>query len=116
MTSDDNIFVLSTKHHLLHLDDKRCQYDQPPATKKEERVAWAKEVMRKMTEKGIDPQNTKFVIFFKATYCEELIPHLPPCDLPLKGLKQGPGWQRLNEMLLNRQKEMCGKGKEVKPA
>jgi len=113
MTSEDNIFALSTGHHLLLLDDELCPQDHPPTNKQKELMEWGKVVIRQMKEKGLDLPNTKFVIFIKANYCEVLIPHLPHHELPLKGLSWGESLHKLDELIL-RQKEMCSNGQGQK--
>jgi len=112
--SDDDIFILSTKYRLVPLKKIILPHNTPPMAKKGERVAWANEVIRQIKERGLDPQNTKFVIFLGAKLCEVLTPHLPHRDLPLDGLSIGERLRRLDELLLNRQKEMCSNGQGQK--
>ena len=113
MTSDDNIFVLSTKHHLVHLDDMLKPYDQPPTNKKKEVMEWGKVVIGQMKERGLDLQNTKFVIMIRDSFCKVLTPHLPHHELPLDGLRVGERLRKLDELIL-KQKEMCNNGQGQK--
>jgi len=113
VVSDDAIFVLSTKHHLVPLNKPLDPYDQPPEDEKG-RAEWGTAVIKQI-ESEFDLPNTKFVILFRDDHCEELTPHLPHKQLPLKGLTQGKRLPKVRELLFSGQKEKYGIKEEVQP-
>ena len=86
LTSDENIFVLSAKHHLLPLEKEIEPYD---LTLKKmtsiEKQRWAEKVC-KMLEKKSDLQQGKFIILAGKKYYEDLRPRLKYCEVPMEGI------------------------------
>ena len=94
LTTTDNIYILSAKHHLLPLDKVIAPYDvslQKDITKKEDRVKWG----TKVANIGED----KFIVLAGKNYVVPIENSLSNLELPLKGKGIGQRLKFLNEKI-----------------
>ncbi len=92
----DEIYILSSKHGLLRLDDEIEPYDKIlNEMSSNERRQWADSILKKLRSLT-DVESDEFVILAGNKYRKELLPHLHHYSIPMKGLKQGEQLQWLN--------------------
>ncbi len=87
LTTTDNIYILSAKHHLLPLDKVIAPYDvslQKDITKKEDRTKWGKKVIEEL-KKVADIGKDKFIVLAGKNYVAPIENSLSNLELPLKG-------------------------------
>jgi len=89
----DEIFIISSKHHLIHPDTLIDPYDltlnnQSTKFKK----TWANKVVEMIDDLGFDRNVDKFIILAGKNYNEYLLPKFKNYELPFKNLK-GIGYQ-----------------------
>lgn len=101
LTTTDNIYILSAKHHLLPLDKVIAPYDvslQKDITKKEDRTKWGKKVIEEL-KKVADIGKDKFIVLAGKNYVAPIENSLSNLELPLKGKGIGQMLKFLNEKI-----------------
>lgn len=101
LTTTDNIYILSAKHHLLPLDKVIAPYDvslQKDITKKEDRTKWGKKVIEELN-KVADIGKDKFIVLAGKNYVAPIENSLSNLELPLKGKGIGQMLKFLNEKI-----------------
>ena len=101
LTTTDNIYILSAKHHLLPLDKVIAPYDvslKKDITKEEDRVKWGEKVIEEL-KKVADIKKDKFIILAGKNYVAPIENSLPKLELPLKGKGIGQMLKFLNEKI-----------------
>ena len=100
LTTTDNIYILSAKHHLLALDKVIAPYDvslQKDITKKEDRIKWGEKVIEEL-KKVADIKKDKFIILVGKDYVKPIKDRLVNVELPFDGVRgNGEMLQRLNK-------------------
>ena len=100
LTTTDNIYILSAKHHLLALDKVIAPYDvslQKDITKKEDRIKWGEKVIEEL-KKVADIKKDKFIILAGKDYVKPIKDRLVNVELPFDGVRgNGEMLQRLNK-------------------
>lgn len=102
LTSDENIFILSAKHHLLRLEDEVKWYDKClKNVNAEEKRQWAAIVNRKLQQVS-DLKKDKYIILAGKDYYLNLLDervneHISCYEIPMEGLRQGPRLHWLDE-------------------
>ena len=100
LTTTDNIYILSAKHHLLPLDKVIAPYDvslKKDITKEEDRVKWGEKVIEKL-KKVADIKKDKFIILAGKDYVKPIKDRLVNVELPFDGVRgNGEMLQRLNK-------------------
>ena len=82
------IFILSAKYGLLEPTDKIAHYDKSLVKAGvAERKQWACAVIASIKQKGINIDETDFVILAGKVYYQYIIPHLSHKTLPYEGCK-----------------------------
>lgn len=85
----DNIFILSAKHGLLHLEKRIAPYNLTLNDMKTDKIKkWAKIVIRQL-EESVNLKRDEIILFAGEKYRRYLISHLSNCKIPLKGLSIG---------------------------
>ena len=101
LTTTDNIYILSAKHHLLPLDKVIAPYDvslKKDITKKEDRTKWGKKVIEEL-KKVADIGKDKFIVLAGKNYVAPIENSLSNLELPLKGKGIGQMLKFLNEKI-----------------
>lgn len=101
LTTTDNIYILSAKHHLLPLDKVIAPYDvslQKDVTGKEDRAKWGTKVIEEL-KKVANVEEDKFIILAGKNYVAPIENSLPNLELPLKGKGIGQMLKFLNEKI-----------------
>lgn len=107
LTTTDNIYILSAKHHLLPLDKVIAPYDEFLGKKtKEERMQWGEVVIEQLNKVPADLQKDKFIILAGEKYVKPLQERLKNITLPLKGLRPGERLKYLKETIEKNQNEI----------
>lgn len=107
LTTTDNIYILSAKHHLLPLDKVIAPYDEFLGKKtKEERMQWGEVVIEQLNKVPADLQKDKFIILAGEKYVKPLQKSLKNITLPLKGLRPGERLKYLKETIEKNQNEI----------
>jgi len=100
LTTTDNIYILSAKHHLLPLDKVIAPYDvslKKDITKEEDRVKWGEKVIEEL-KKVADIKKDKFIILAGKDYVKPIKDRLVNVELPFDGVRgNGEMLHRLNE-------------------
>ena len=100
LTTTDNIYILSAKHHLLPLDKVIAPYDvslKKDITKEEDRVKWGEKVIEEL-KKVADIKKDKFIILAGKDYVKPIKDRLVNVELPFDGVRgNGEMLQRLNK-------------------
>jgi hypothetical protein len=100
LTTTDNIYILSAKHHLLALDKVIAPYDvslQKNITKKEDRTKWGTKVIEEL-KKVANIEEDKFIILAGKDYVKPIKDRLVNVELPFDGVRgNGEMLQRLNK-------------------
>jgi hypothetical protein len=100
--SPDQMFILSAKHHLVPLDKVLSPYDKTlKEMPKNEKEAWAEEVIKQMRAKNISPEKTKFVFLTGTEYMKPLLKYIPESNIetPLEGKRMGERMKWLNTQI-----------------
>ena len=109
LVTDDAIYILSAKHHLLPLDKVIDPYNETlNRMRKEDRTAWGAKVIEQLREVA-NLQEDKFIILAGEKYIEPIKDCLTNIELPLKGMRIGQRLQYLtfkNENLNSMQKSL----------
>ncbi|MCP4439217.1 MAG: hypothetical protein GY810_09780 [Aureispira sp.] len=80
----DKIFILSGKHHLLHLDTIIEPYDLNLNTQSETyQQLWASVVLDQLRGEA-DLEKDRFVFLTNATYRKHLTPHINRFEVPME--------------------------------
>lgn len=101
LTTTDNIYILSAKHHLLPLDKVIAPYDvslQKDITKKEDRTKWGKKVIEELKKVAVIGKD-KFIVLAGKNYVAPIENSLSNLELPLKGKGIGQMLKFLNEKI-----------------
>ena len=101
LTTTDNIYILSAKHHLLSLNKVIAPYDvslKKDITKEEDRVKWGEKVIEEL-KKVADIEKDKFIILAGQNYLTHLQGALKHIETPLGGKKIGERLQFLSNKL-----------------
>lgn len=99
LTDEDNIYILSAKHHLLPVNKVIAPYDMTLKDfTAEEKQEWSDIVLNDL-KKRYDINKTKFVFLAGEAYKKYLEPELPHTVSPLKGLRIGQQKQRLGQLI-----------------
>jgi hypothetical protein len=98
-TTGENIYILSAKHHLLHLTDHVEPYDLTlkDMSKKERRV-WAEKTILRL-ENYCQIDKDEFVILAGWDYREFLVRKFPNHRIPLEGLRIGEQQAELKRLI-----------------
>ena len=100
LTTTDNIYILSAKHHLLPLDKVIAPYDvslKKDITKEEDRLKWGEKVIEEL-KKVADIEKDKFIILAGKDYVKPIKDRLVNVELPFDGVRgNGEMLQRLNK-------------------
>lgn len=100
LTTTDNIYISSAKHHLLPLDKVIAPYDvslKKDITKEEDRVKWGEKVIEEL-KKVADIKKDKFIILAGKDYVKPIKDRLVNVELPFDGVRgNGEMLQRLNK-------------------
>jgi len=90
LTNDDNIYILSAKHHLLPLRKKIAPYDKTlkdfDADAKKD---WSEKVLKQLQSKGYNLDKDQFVFLAGNEYRKYLEPEMNKVLVPFKGLRIG---------------------------
>lgn len=90
LTNDDNIYILSAKHHLLPLRKKIAPYDKTlkdfDADAKKD---WSEKVIKQLQSKGYNLDKDQFVFLAGNEYRKYLEPEMNKVLVPFKGLRIG---------------------------
>lgn len=90
LTNDNNIYIISAKHHLVPLNKTISPYNltlkEMPA---KDREAWAEVVLKQLQEKGYNLDKDKFIILAGNAYRQYLEPHMKNIEVPFEGLRIG---------------------------
>ena len=109
LVTDDAIYILSAKHHLLPLDKVIEPYNETlNKIRKEDRTAWGVKVIEQLRE-VVNLQEDKFIILAGEKYIEPIKDCLTNIELPLKGMRIGQRLQYLtfeNQNLNSMQKSL----------
>lgn len=101
LTTTDNIYILSAKHHLLALDKVIAPYDvslQKDITKKEDRAKWGTKVIEEL-KKVANIGEDKFIVLAGKDYVVPIENSFSNLELPLKGKGIGQRLKFLNEKI-----------------
>ena len=101
LTTTDNIYILSAKHHLLPLDKVIAPYDvslQKDVTRKEDRAKWGTKVIEEL-KKVANIEEDKFIILAGKNYVVPIENSLSNLELPLKGKGIGQMLKFLNQKI-----------------
>jgi len=99
----NDVFILSSAHGLLGLDEELENYDVHQGSKsQEELIAWGELVAKQLENHGIDKNDTEFVILAWGDYYRPLLNHLPHNCTPLRGIRAYEKSIRLKEFLIER--------------
>lgn len=94
-----NIYVLSAKHGLVHLDDIIAPYDESLLNKSSDELSvWGKNTAKQISDK-YDISKTEFIILAGQNYYKPLRPYIPNINLPLIGLPIGERLAKLDVLL-----------------
>lgn len=100
LTSDDKIFILSAKHHLLSLTKEISSYDITLNTMSiQERKKWARIVNCQIEGILKKYQTDDIIVLAGENYREFLDFKGRPVNVPLKGMRIGQMLERLNELI-----------------
>jgi hypothetical protein len=115
-TISNEIYVISSKHGLLPLDQVIAPYDDTLNDKSRDEIAtWGQRVTEQIRFQH-DILNTEFVILAGKNYYSPLQAHLPNISLPLQGLSMGARLARLESLLVvdyPNQRTLCGRLHEL---
>jgi len=106
---EQDIYILSAKHHLLPLDKRIASYDLYLADlSSSDRMKWAQQVLAQINTAGYDVQNDGFIILAGRDYYQYLLgPNgIQHYILPLEGLKIGYSMQKLDKLMQLTQNEL----------
>lgn len=96
----DKIFILSSKHGLVKLQDKLDPYNESLNDKDISEVKhWSHDVVNELS-KVSDLQNTMFIFLAGERYRKWILPYLNSYRIPLQGLKIGQQLKFLKEHLI----------------
>ena len=100
LTTTDNIYILSAKHHLLPLNKVIAPYDvslKKDITKEEDRVKWGEKVIEEL-KKVADIEKDKFIILAGKDYVKPIKDKLVNVELPFDGVRgNGEMLERLDK-------------------
>ena len=95
LVTDDAIYILSAKHHLLPLDKVIEPYNETlNKMRKEDRTAWGVKVIEQLREVA-NLEEDKFIVLAGEKYIEPIKDCLTNIELPLKGMRIGQRLQYL---------------------
>jgi hypothetical protein len=97
----DKIYILSTKHHLVGLDEKLEKYDFPAPS--EGWREWGKYVLKQLPQ-VCDLEHDHFVLLASANYIDYIKGYMAHKEIPMEGLRNGERLAWLNARL-NREGE-----------
>ncbi len=97
LVSDNHIYVISAKHHLLKLSNVIDPYNETLKNRKlEEKDIWAKNVYSDLSA-IYDMNNSKFTILAGQDYYQPLQPYIRNINLPLRGMPLGVRISKMQE-------------------
>ena len=82
----DRVYILSTKHHLVGLDEKLENYDFPDP--KEGWGEWGKYVLKQLQQVS-NLEHDHFVLLASAHYIDYIKRYMAHKEIPMQGLKIG---------------------------
>jgi hypothetical protein len=89
-TSENDIYIVSAKHHLVPHDKTLAPYDltlkDMPSDKRKE---WADEVLKQIKQKGYNLDKDKFIFLAGKAYRQYLEPEMKNVETPFEGLRIG---------------------------
>lgn len=99
ISTDADIYVLSSKYGLVPLDEKIAPYDETLNVKSASELAdWSKRTAAQIQER-YDVQNVEFEILAGRSYYAPLQPYLSNIRLPLRGLSIGERLSKLDKLI-----------------
>lgn len=99
LTDDDNIYILSAKHHLLPIKRVIKPYDMTLNDfDKDQKEEWADIVMDEIEDR-YDINKTNFIFLAGNNYRKYLQDRLPHTKVPLEGLRIGQQKAKLMKLL-----------------
>ena len=94
-----NVYVLSAKYGLLHLDQEIDPYEKTlNKMRKPERLLWASKVIEQIY-KICNIEETEFTIIAGVRYREFLLNHLKSYKIPLAGVTQFKQYPKVMELM-----------------
>lgn len=98
LAPDEDIYILSAKHHVLTLDTAVEPYNKTlNVMKKQDRLAWAEKVLQQLRKRaGLDKDT--FTFLAGAKYREFLVPRIAHHRIPLAGLPIGKQLRHLDAL------------------
>ena len=101
----DSIFVISSAHGLVDLDTELENYNVRQDLKSQEELdKWGSMVANQINERGINIENTEFIILAWRYYYKPLLKHLKYFELPLYKISPRDKSAKLKELLKERGK------------
>ena len=90
LTNDDDIYILSAKHHLLPLRKKIAPYDKTLKNfDADAKKDWSEKVIKQLQSRGYDLDKDQFVFLAGNEYRKYLEPEMNKVLVPFKGLRIG---------------------------